>query len=135
MAKWKRKTDFCIAMGTSLCGMSADDCVVQPAKRYQASKQGNGSVIVGLQRTQYDDICSLRIFAKIDTVIAMLMNHLSFSITPFTAYNPDLAPDSLIGPDQYKVPYDEEGKKSDSKFTVWDLREGQKMVVVAGPGE
>lgn len=135
MAEWQRKTDFCIAMGTSLCGMNADNCVVKPAKKYKAKDYGCGAVIVGLQRTQYDKICSLRIFARIDTVMALLADEMKITIPPLTEYEPDVPAGAKIGPNQFRVPYDAEGKLSEDTHTIWDLREGQKMVVCAGPGE
>jgi len=135
MAKWKKKTDFCIAMGTSLCGMSADDCVVKPSLRYKNKKKGYGAVIVGLQRTQYDEICSLRIFARIDTVMALLADEMKIAIPPLTPYEPDIPADAIIGPHQFRVPYDTDGKLSAEVHTIWDLRKDQKMVVCAGPGE
>jgi len=135
MHKWQKKTDLCIAMGTSLCGMNADNCVDIPSEKYIKRRQGYGSVIVGLQRTIYDKKCSLRIFAKIDTVMAMLMDHLKLKIPAYVPYKPNIAADSKVGDHQYKVPYDEDGQLSKTMFTIWDLRPGQKMVVCAGPGE
>jgi len=135
MAEWQRKTDFCIAMGTSLCGMNADNCVVKPAQKYRKNGDGCGSVIVGLQRTQYDKICSLRIFARIDTVVALLAEEMKIVIPPLTDYQPDIPAGAQIGPHQFRVPYDTEGNLSNDTHTIWDLREGQKMVVCAGPGE
>lgn len=135
MHKWQSKTDFCIAMGTSLCGMNADNCVVKPALKYKEHGEGYGAVIVGLQRTQYDKICSLRIFAKIDTVMALLADEMKIVVPPLVAYEPDILSDAKVGPDQFRIPYDAEGKLSKDTHTIWDLRVGQKIIVCTGPGE
>eukprot|EP01084_Bolivina_argentea_P312972 541886_1 len=39
--------------------------------------------VVNLQKTPYDDICSIRIFAKIDDVMIGLMNELDLTIPKF----------------------------------------------------
>jgi len=134
MAEWKKKTDFCIAMGTSLCGMSADDCLVRPSRKYKELGAGYGGVIVGLQRTQYDSICSLRIFAKIDMVMALLADEMKIAIPPLVDYTPDIPEGAEIAPHRYRVPYDKYGQLSD-EYTIWDLRPNQKIRICTGPGE
>jgi transcription initiation factor IIF auxiliary subunit/NAD-dependent SIR2 family protein deacetylase len=84
--KHEQKTDLCIAIGTSLCGMNADRMVTTPAQKF-IEQRGRlkslrmhmgrtapclGAVIIGLQQTQHDSISSLRIFSKIDEVMALL---------------------------------------------------------------
>jgi len=59
--------DLVLAMGTSLCGMSADRIVEGAARRRLEDSTGLGAVIVGFQRTRME---SLRIFAAIDEVMA-----------------------------------------------------------------
>ena len=75
MEEWEQKTDLTLAIGTSLSGMSADMMVEGPAKR-ALQGLGLGAVIISIQQTQYDSICSLRIFADIDTVMLMLAKEL-----------------------------------------------------------
>lgn len=43
-----------------------------------------GAVIINLQQTRLDDVCSLRIFAKIDDVLAALAAELRLDIEPIT---------------------------------------------------
>jgi NAD-dependent SIR2 family protein deacetylase len=61
--------DLVLAMGTSLCGMSADRIVEGAARRRLEDSTGLGAVIVGFQRTRMDGMASLRIFAAIDEVM------------------------------------------------------------------
>ena len=58
-------------LGTSLCGMNADRMVETPARKH-AEGVGLGAVIVGLQRTQYDEVSTLRLYARCDEVCALL---------------------------------------------------------------
>lgn len=136
-SEWEDKTDLTIAMGTSLCGMNADSCVEVPSEKYNELGQGFGSIIVGLQRTQLDDICSLRIYAKIDTVIALLARELNIAVPSYMPYVPDIPEEAIVGPEQYKIPYDIMGKRTDDpeKMIVWDLRLDQRMRVVSGTGK
>ena len=60
--------------------MNADQLVTKTASRSQLNKKVLGAVIIGLQQTQYDHITRLRIFAKIDTVAALLAREFGFDI-------------------------------------------------------
>merc|ERR1711939_1115838 len=60
MEHWEREADLCVAMGTSLCGMAAD-CVAEQCAARHHSGQGEGLVIINLQKTQLDSEASLRI--------------------------------------------------------------------------
>lgn len=149
--KYEHKTDLCIAMGTSLCGMNADRMVTTPSQKFLGRKRGNdrsrrskiplksdndclGSVIIGLQQTQYDSICSLRIFGKIDEVMALLaweMNLPVLSETQPYECSKDLEP----APDLFLVPYNETGNLvTNGPLCFWDLRPGAKITVNGGPG-
>lgn len=95
--KLRNRADLVLALGTSLCGMRADLLVADVAKRSLikpgANPQGKangpslGSVIVSLQRTPHDATCSLRIFAKLDTVFERLLTHLQLP-QPVQPYSP-----------------------------------------------
>jgi len=137
MKEWQRKSDFCIAMGTSLCGMSADDCVTKCAVRKNKYNKGCGSVIVGLQRTQYDSQCAIRIFAKIDDVCALLAREMKIIVPPLTKYKPSIPKECIVEPHLYKVPYDADGNLTTDKEkqVLWDLRPGAKLVITNGPGK
>ena len=59
-----QRGDLVLAMGTSLSGFNVDS-VAEKASEKAARAEGHGLVIVNLQRTPYDNGCSLRIFAKV----------------------------------------------------------------------
>eukprot|EP00940_MAST-03C_sp_MAST-3C-sp2_P001435 g1435.t1 len=136
LAEWERCTDLCLAMGTSLCGMNADRMVETPSRKF-AKNKGFGAVIVSLQRTQYDEVSSLRIYAKIDEVMAMLAKEMNLHVRAQAPYAPVLDRKNIVRPDVYRVPYDASGKltKDASKWQEWDLRTGSEVRVTAGPGK
>merc|ERR1712060_940909 len=70
---------MCVALGTSLCGMNADQVPRGVAQRF-AGGAGEGLVIIGLQRTQYDDVASLRIWGLCDDVMALVAKELHCKI-------------------------------------------------------
>jgi len=72
-----RKADLHLALGSSLRVRPACD---QPAT---TANKGGKLVIVNLQKTPLDDLATLRIFAKTDTVIEMLMSRLMIPIPAF----------------------------------------------------
>jgi NAD-dependent SIR2 family protein deacetylase len=117
MEEWEEKTDLCLAMGTSLCGMNADRMVETPSQKLREGCGGLGAVIVGLQQTQYDAVSSLRIYAKINLVMALLAKELLLDVLPNVDYNNvnSLVPtNAVVNFDREKltllVPYDKKGK-------------------------
>lgn len=139
MEEWQEKTDLTITLGTSLCGMSADDCVNNVSLRYADIDEENvlGSIIVGLQRTPLDHICSLRLYGTIDEVVALLAEELKITIPPYKTFVPDIPSKALVKKDVYKVPYNKKGKLSTNpnEWIVWDLSRGAKVKCVSGPGK
>ena len=69
------KADLCLALGSSLTVTPAADLVETVGE----NKRGN-LVIVNLQKTPHDDLCSVRIFAKCDDAMRMLMDALKLAI-------------------------------------------------------
>ena len=82
MEDWEDKMDLSLTLGTSLSGMSADCMASTPGEKFMTflAREGYtresegidmrscpilGTVIVNLQKTQFDHIASLRIFAKV----------------------------------------------------------------------
>ena len=77
---------MCLAMGTSLCGMTADCVATTVGQRAvaahpdteagSASAPANGTplglVIVNLQRTQHDAMAALRIYATTDAFMRLV---------------------------------------------------------------
>ena len=71
------KSDLAIVMGTSMRVSPA--CELPP----KCIKNGGAMVIVNLQKTPYDSQSGIRIFAKTDRVIEMLMEKLGYKIPPY----------------------------------------------------
>lgn len=102
-----------------------------------------GAVIVGLQQTQYDDVCSLRIYAKIDDVMELLAKIMKLSVKPLQPYTPTIQKEAVVAMDAkrivLKVPYDNKGNLcrdgERSKRSTWDLSHGSKVTCTSGPGK
>lgn len=137
MCEWQKKADFTLAMGTSLCGMNADKCVTKPAKRYLNDQKGYGCCIVGLQRTALDKVSSIRIFAKSNTVMALLAEELKITIPICKKYAPKIPKECRIKEHVFRVPYDKNGNLTDKKkdWIVWDLTRGATIKVTGGCGK
>merc|ERR1711879_940819 len=137
MLEWQEKTDLCLAMGTSLCGMNADACVTEPAERYKDYSDGCGSIIMGLQRTPLDKISSIRFYGTIDEIVSLLARELGLMIRPYKTLVLDIPKDQQLDEFVFKVPYDSEGKLTSDpdEMIIWDLREGQKMIMTIGSGK
>eukprot|EP00913_Durusdinium_trenchii_P020108 g18896.t1 len=54
LVAWSARASLCVTLGTSLCGMTSDEIPRAAAERF-AVGQGDGLVIIGLQRTFYDE--------------------------------------------------------------------------------
>merc|ERR1719493_383313 len=86
--KAQENTDQCgvmLALGSSLTVTPAADLPEEVGDRWSLEKDKgqnpkNHLVIVNLQKTPLDDVCSLRIFAKIDDVMVPLMKELGLEI-------------------------------------------------------
>lgn len=71
------KTDLCLVLGSSLTVSPANSLVEKVAKDKRKI------VIVNLQPTDYDDLCTIRVFAKIDDFMKKVMGHLKLETKPF----------------------------------------------------
>lgn len=83
--QWAQKQDLSLVLGTSMR--------VSPACKFPLSTKN--LVIVNLQKTPYDNQASLRIYAKTDVVLEMLMKELNLSIEDY-----DPASDPIKGNNQ-----------------------------------
>lgn len=141
LSEWLEKaTDeahLCIAVGTSMCGMTADDVFCETALRKQEYDVGEGGIIIGLQQTQYDNISRLRIYARIDEVMSLLMEEMKLKIPPCGPYKPNIPEEAVVKPLCYRVPYDRQGKltRNKSRMIVWDLNPKTQHTLTDGPGE
>lgn len=129
LLEWEKKTDLCLAMGSSLCGMNADRLVESPARRAQAG-DGWGAAIVSLQQTRFDHMASLRIFGQTDEVMELLAQELQL---PTCAYALDYS--SLKDKDVFRLTdYNPRGQRSPGcGGIVLDLRTGQHVFIVKQP--
>jgi len=118
----KKKTDLCLALGTSLSGLNADRIAKTPAKKYP--KKGYGLVIVAIQKTKLDNICTLRIFAKLNDVMSLLEKELGLQEIPKRM---------LLDDDVFTVPYDQDsGELSQDKWCTVKLTKGSRIRVTKG---
>jgi len=79
LRSWAERANMCVALGTSLCGMNADQVPRAVADRF-AQSSGEGLVIIGLQRTVYDDVASLRIWGLCDDVMKLVAKELGCKV-------------------------------------------------------
>jgi len=137
----ERQADLVLAIGSSLCGMNADRLVSTCANRARRSVPSEpvfGSAIVALQRTPHDENSSVRVFATIDKVFAMLADELSLSVgeagqdAAFSVPSVHLP----LGPEEqvFSVPYDGEGKLigAGERRGILDLRDNAEVVLAIG---
>jgi len=138
MMDWKEKADLCLALGTSLSGFNCDSVPERIAKKGLYG-EGLGLVLVNLQQTTYDELCTLRIFAKIDDVMALLAEELELKHDMAGCMEhihvPVAEAGSEVEPDVFRVPFDEDGNLSKTKETLWDLRVGARVRLTSGPYE
>lgn len=125
----ERTTDLVLALGTSLSGMNVDRMVTTPWKR------GADTVIVSLQRTQLDDQCSVRIFAKIDDFARLLCEEMGQEVPEAQVPERYTFEQDNEAEEVYQVPYDGvSGKKSTTgAMSTLKLYDGAKVVLTIGP--
>jgi len=118
----KKKADLCLALGTSLSGLNADRIAKTVANKYP--DRSFGLVIVAIQATQLDNICTLRIFAKLNNVMSLLAEELELTEAP--------QPQPLDG-DIFTIPYHEDtGMFAEGRRTTLNLTVGSRIKVTKG---
>jgi len=125
MAKIEKKIDLCICLGTSLSGMNADRMAWTPVKNYKNGK-GNGTIMINLQKTDIDEDCTIRVWAKIDDAFKILMKKLDLDMNK-------LRRPPVLKKDIFYIPYDEEGKylgKNTKKLMKLDFSVGTKIKII-----
>lgn len=151
MTDWEVRADLVLAMGTSLCGMNADRVMTTCAERALTGDESVfGGVIVSLQRTQYDNIAALRIYAKIDDVASALAEELGLTAAVERsrarkyslkralkqAAGRDAGRTAEVSTDVFEVPYDPRtGKlaRGGAAPMRWNLTDGARVRLTAGP--
>jgi NAD-dependent SIR2 family protein deacetylase len=135
MLEWENKTDLCLSMGTSMCGMNSDRVFTTCAgKARRGEKNVLGGVIVNLQKTQFDHMSSVRIFARIDDVMKLLLGELNITSPSMTAgYSPIIANETGYE-DVFHIAYNEDGHRVyHGQLMTLDLREGARVKLTSGP--
>lgn len=79
LVAWSARARLCVTLGTSICGMTSDEIPRAAAERF-AMAEGDGLVIIGLQRTFYDEAASLRIWGLCDDVMKLLAKELRLKV-------------------------------------------------------
>jgi len=137
---WQERNDLCLALGTSMSGFNCDSVPARAAEKFDEDPQSHhGLVIVNLQRTPYDESASLRIYAKVDTVMPLLAEALEIAeaVMPMDAHPVfDPAEGSVVeeGSDVFAVPFcGATGKLDPDSVTLWDLRPGAWVKLTGGP--
>jgi NAD-dependent SIR2 family protein deacetylase len=122
MVDFEKKIDLCLCLGTSLSGMNADRCAETPAKRAQVDPSVLGTIIINIQQTRLDGICSLRIWGKLDEVFTLLGQELGLGkIEPRFSFD--------CGNDVFWIPYNETGKLDRSCNMRLLLRSGSLVTI------
>lgn len=134
MLELEEVADLTLALGTSLSGMNADRMATTPAKK---ALRGNalGTIVVNLQRTRMDAMCSIRVWAKLDDafrILAQKLGALSFDLLliPLTRTQLGIddkvrtkaAPSTLNDDHVFLVPYNKDGKLDPTQRMTLDLR-------------
>jgi len=78
-----KQADLTLCLGTSMRVMPACELPVAGKKNGRV----HNLVIVNLQKTPYDDQCAIRIFAKVDVVMELLMDLLKLPIPKYEELN------------------------------------------------
>ena len=141
LLEWEEKADLLLVLGTSLSGMNADRMVTSCAKRARKErKKGEegkglaGPVIVSLQKTPKDSVCSLRIFSTIDKVMELLAEEMRLSTTPLVQKGE--VREGEEEEDVFWVPYNEKGDRVEGGEKIkLDLREDQVVKITRGQFE
>jgi mono-ADP-ribosyltransferase sirtuin 6 len=78
---WEEHADLCLAMGTSLSGLTADGLAHACAERAAAKRSHlSGLVVINLQKTLHDDKAQLRIYAPLDEALGKLAEKLALTL-------------------------------------------------------
>ena len=80
MYEWEKKADLVLAVGTSFSGLNADRCADACAHRHMDKGQGQGLIIISIQKTPMDPKAALRVFAKIDDFMMIVAKKLKLEL-------------------------------------------------------
>eukprot|EP00607_Mallomonas_marina_P001563 CAMPEP_0182430538 /NCGR_PEP_ID=MMETSP1167-20130531/41525_1 /TAXON_ID=2988 /ORGANISM="Mallomonas Sp, Strain CCMP3275" /LENGTH=351 /DNA_ID=CAMNT_0024615765 /DNA_START=375 /DNA_END=1427 /DNA_ORIENTATION=- len=159
--EWAHKTDLCLAMGTSLSGMNADQIVTTISSKLRKQSWGReeglqGVVIISVQCTPLDDLSTIRVFCDLDKFSHLLSQALQLdAILPsiesvslnsydsgskgreYEAYDPA----AILHENIFRLPYDShtgrclEASAEESAYMKLDLSTDQRVRITGGPYE
>jgi NAD-dependent SIR2 family protein deacetylase len=122
MAEMEKKADLCLCLGTSLSGMNADRCARTPAKRSRLDPPtALGTIIINLQCTPLDDMCAVRVWAKLDDAFAILQELLELEIRRPPEFDNDRV--------AFALPYDEHGNLDWRCSHIFEVSKGSKVCI------
>jgi len=127
MADMEQIIDLCLCLGTSLSGMNADRVAWKPAERFFNDSEGNGTIMINLQKTKIDSLTTIRVWAKLDDAFKILVDKLELDMEKLRGV-PKLEKDDI-----FYLPYDENGKylgKNPKKLMKLDFRKGAKIKII-----
>jgi len=81
--EWEKKADLVIGVGTSFSGLNADRVADAAAARHMKKGQGQGLIVISLQKTPKDDVAALRVFAKIDDFMLLVAKKMGLELDPY----------------------------------------------------
>mmetsp|Transcript_34694 Transcript_34694/g.58741 ORF Transcript_34694/g.58741 Transcript_34694/m.58741 type:complete len:335 (+) Transcript_34694:296-1300(+) len=129
LIEWEKKSDLCLTLGTSLCGMNSDRMALTCSKQNPEL----GTVIISLQQTQLDEHASLRFFSTCDKVMGALAKEMNLKLPEEKVYIPNIPKDTIVEQDVFLVGYDAKtGKKNGDERFKLDLRVDSKVVIPVG---
>jgi NAD-dependent SIR2 family protein deacetylase len=149
LMEWEEKADLTLSLGTSMCGMNADrvfttvaEKSISDLKREHNNDRDDsnislGGVIIGIQKTQYDNLACLHIFDRIDNVMELLLQALDLQPPPstFIFYEPNIPNKYKLGPEKYISRYNNKGFlcAEDEPGSCLDLSPNRFVKMVSGP--
>lgn len=87
LLKLEEAMDFCISVGTSHSGLNVDRLVKTSGTRFAKHQKGLGMAMLTIQKTPYDDVAALRVFAKCDDFMMVVARKLGLTIDFDTDYD------------------------------------------------
>ncbi|CAB9502843.1 protein deacetylase sirtuin-6 [Seminavis robusta] len=119
-----KTADLVLVLGTSLGGLNADQIVHSTARR-SLRRKSLGAVLINLQQTEHDGSASIRLFGESDEILTKLLQKLDIALPASPPPYPEL-------PRRVLVPYNADGKRSDTAKMWLDLSTGSAVKLAKG---
>lgn len=132
MQVWQERAQLCLAMGTSLSGFNVDQVAQTMAQRDEQGNATGGLVLINLQQTEYDSLCSLRLFCTTDEAMTLLAQELKL---PTGIHDPHPLANTTAVAVSGSVEQEEDLFVLPDGVSTLDLRVGARLKVTSGPYE